>query len=122
MALLLFSWANRAWYYIQLTSKEILIKYQAIFYINKKNIIHHLLIFSWELKASKNKVQQTKPKPLFRGLNTHGSIVTISAKGDYFYDFLFALPKSAYLDAFRKWIHQLKLCISSHGDYFEGMK
>ena len=31
-------------------------------------------------------------------------------------------PKSAYCETFRKWIHRLKICISSHGDYFEGMK
>ena len=29
---------------------------------------------------------------------------------------------SAYRDAVKKWIHRLKLCISSHGEYFEGMK
>ena len=27
-----------------------------------------------------------------------------------------AIPKSAYYDAFRKWIHRLKLCISNQGD------
>lgn len=31
------------------------------------------------------------------------------------------IPKSAYRDAFQKWIHRLKLCISNHGEYFEGM-
>ena len=29
---------------------------------------------------------------------------------------------TAYRDAFRKWIHRLKLCISSHGEFFDGMK
>ena len=31
------------------------------------------------------------------------------------------IPKSAYRDAFQKWIQRLKLCISNHGEYFEGM-
>jgi hypothetical protein len=35
---------------------------------------------------------------------------------------LLLCPKSAYRDAFKKWIHRLKLCFSSHGEYFEGMK
>jgi transposase len=38
------------------------------------------------------------------------------------YQYLITLPKSAYRDAFKKWIHRLKLCISSRGEYFEGMK
>ena len=32
------------------------------------------------------------------------------------------LPKSAYCDTFQKWIQRLKLCISNHREYFEGMK
>ena len=38
------------------------------------------------------------------------------------HQYLITVPKSAYRDAFKKWIHRLKLCISSHGEYFEGMK
>ena len=37
------------------------------------------------------------------------------------YMYLITVPKSAYREAFKKWIHRLKLCISSHGEYFEGM-
>ena len=44
------------------------------------------------------------------------------ALGSAIHQYLITVPKSAYLDAFRKWIHRLKLCISSHGEYFEGMK
>ena len=36
--------------------------------------------------------------------------------------YLITVPKSAYRDTFKKWLHRLKLCISSHGEYFEGMK
>ena len=38
------------------------------------------------------------------------------------YQYLTSIPKSAYHDTFWKSNHQLKLCISSHGEYFEGMK
>ena len=38
------------------------------------------------------------------------------------HQYLITVPKSAYRDAFKKWIHRLKLCISSHGEYFEGLK
>ena len=31
------------------------------------------------------------------------------------------IPKSAYCDAFQKWIRRMKLCISNRGEYFEGM-
>ena len=44
------------------------------------------------------------------------------ALGSAIHQYLIAVPKSAYRDAFKKWIHRLKLCISSHGEYFEGMK
>ena len=44
------------------------------------------------------------------------------ALGSAIHQYLITLPKSAYRDAFKKWIHRLKLCISSHGEYFEGMK
>ena len=44
------------------------------------------------------------------------------ALGSANHQYLITVPKSAYLDAFKKWIHRLKLCISSHGEYFEGMK
>ena len=44
------------------------------------------------------------------------------ALGSAFHQYLITVPKSAYHDAFKKWIHRLKLCISSHGEYFEGMK
>ena len=44
------------------------------------------------------------------------------ALGSAIHQYLITVPKSAYRDAFKKWIHQLKLCISSHGEYFEGMK
>ena len=42
--------------------------------------------------------------------------------GSAIHMYLITVPKSAYCDAFKKWIHWLKLCISSHGEYFEGMK
>jgi transposase len=38
------------------------------------------------------------------------------------HQYLITVPKSAYRDAFKKWIHRLKLCIYSHGEYLEGMK
>lgn len=44
------------------------------------------------------------------------------ALGSAVFQYLSTIPKSAYRDAFRKWIYRLKLCISSHGEYFEGMK
>ena len=44
------------------------------------------------------------------------------ALGSAIHQYLITVPKSAYRDAFKKWIHRLKLCISSHGEYFEGMK
>ena len=44
------------------------------------------------------------------------------ALGSAIHQYLITVPKSAYLDAFKNWIHLLKLCISSHGEYFEGMK
>ena len=44
------------------------------------------------------------------------------ALGSAILQYLITVPKSAYPDAFKKWIHRLKLCISSHGEYFEGMK
>ena len=44
------------------------------------------------------------------------------ALGSAIHQYLITVPKSAYHDAFKKWIHRLKLCISSHGEYFEGMK
>ena len=44
------------------------------------------------------------------------------ALGSAIHQYLITVPKSAYRDAFKKWIHWLKLCISSHGEYFEGMK
>ena len=37
------------------------------------------------------------------------------ALGSAIHQYLITVPKSAYRDAFRKWIHRLKLCISSHG-------
>ena len=44
------------------------------------------------------------------------------ALGSAIPQYLITVPKSAYRDAFKKWIHRLKLCIASHGEYFEGMK
>ena len=44
------------------------------------------------------------------------------ALGSAIHHYLITVPKSAYCDAFKKWIHGLKLCISSHRGYFEGMK
>ena len=44
------------------------------------------------------------------------------ALGSAVFQYLSTIPKSAYRDAFRKWIYRLKLCISSHGEYFEGME
>ena len=44
------------------------------------------------------------------------------ALGSAIHHYLITVPKSAYRDALKKWIHRLKLCISSHGEYFEGMK
>ena len=44
------------------------------------------------------------------------------APGSAILQYLITVPTSAYRDAFKKWIHHLKLCISSHGEYFEGMK
>ena len=44
------------------------------------------------------------------------------ALGSSIHQYLITVPKLAYCDAFKKWIHRLKLCISSHGEYFEGMK
>ena len=41
---------------------------------------------------------------------------------DRLLDHLITVPKSAYRDAFRKWIHRLKLCISSHGEFFDGIQ
>ena len=44
------------------------------------------------------------------------------ALGSAIHQYLITVPKSEYRDVFKKWIHRLKLCISSHGEYFEGMK
>ena len=44
------------------------------------------------------------------------------ALGSDIHQYLITVPKSAYRGAFKKWIHRLKLCIFSHGEYFEGMK
>ena len=44
------------------------------------------------------------------------------ALGSAIHQYLITVPKSAYRDALKKRIHRLKLCISSHGEYFEGMK
>ena len=44
------------------------------------------------------------------------------ALGSAIHQYLITVPKSAYRDVFKKWIHRLKRCISSHGEYFEGMK
>ena len=44
------------------------------------------------------------------------------ALGSAIHQYLITVPKSAYCDTFKKWIHRLKLCVSSHGEYFEGMK
>ena len=44
------------------------------------------------------------------------------ALGSAIHQYLITVPKSAYRDTFKKWIHRLKLCISSHGEYFEGME
>ena len=44
------------------------------------------------------------------------------ALGSAIHQYLITVPKAAYRDTFKKWIHRLKLCISSHGEYFEGMK
>ena len=44
------------------------------------------------------------------------------ALGSAIHQYLITVPKSAYRDAFKKWIHRLKVCISSHGEYFEGIK
>ena len=44
------------------------------------------------------------------------------ALGSAIHQYLITVSKSAYRDAFKKWIHRLKLCISSHGENFEGMK
>ena len=44
------------------------------------------------------------------------------ALGSAMHQYLITVPKSAYRDAFKKWIHWLKLCISSHGGYIESMK
>ena len=41
------------------------------------------------------------------------------ALGSVIYQCLTSIPKSAYREAFRQWIHGLELCIYSHGDYFE---
>ena len=38
------------------------------------------------------------------------------------HQYLITVPKSAYRVAFKKWRHWMKLCISSHGEYYEGMK
>ena len=38
------------------------------------------------------------------------------------YQYLITVPKSAYCDPFKKWIHRLKFCICNHREYFEGMK
>ena len=43
------------------------------------------------------------------------------ALGSAIHQYLITVPKLAYHDAFKKWIHRLKLCISGHGEYFEGM-
>ena len=44
------------------------------------------------------------------------------ALGSAMHQNLITVPKSAYRDDFKKWIHRLKLCISNHGEYSEGMK
>ena len=44
------------------------------------------------------------------------------ALGSAIHQYLITVPKLAYRDAFKKWIHRLKLCISSPGEYFEGME
>ena len=46
------------------------------------------------------------------------------ALGSAIHQYLITVPNSAYRDTFEKRIHRLKLCISSHGEYFdfEGMK
>ena len=44
------------------------------------------------------------------------------ALGSAVHQYFQGIPKAEYRDAFRKWIHRLKLCISNRGEYFEGMK
>ena len=44
------------------------------------------------------------------------------ALGSAIHQYIITVPKSAYRDAFKKWIHRLKLCISNHRENFEGMK
>ena len=44
------------------------------------------------------------------------------ALGSAMHQYLITMSKSAYRDAFKKRLHRLNLCITSHGEYFEGMK
>ena len=43
------------------------------------------------------------------------------ALGSAIHQYLITVPKSAYSDAFKKWIHRLKLCISSHQNFQRGI-
>jgi hypothetical protein len=47
---------------------------------------------------------------------------SLQALGSVIHQYLISVSKSVYRDVFKKWIHRLKLSISSHGEYFEGMK
>jgi hypothetical protein len=44
------------------------------------------------------------------------------ALGSAIHQYLITVPKSAFHDTLKKWIHRLKFCISSHGAYFEETK
>ena len=42
--------------------------------------------------------------------------------GSAVYQCMKGIPTEDYENAFKRWIHRLKLCVSNNGDYFEGMK
>ena len=42
--------------------------------------------------------------------------------GSALYQCMKGLRTEDYENAFKRWIHRLKLCVSDNGDYFKGMK
>ena len=42
--------------------------------------------------------------------------------GSAVYQCIKGIPTEDYKNAFKRWIHRLKLCVSNNVDYFEGMK
>ena len=93
----------------------------------------HLTLLHFFAKRDGNSLSHTSYSPdlalcdffLFPKLKTSLSGQRYQSRqtlGSAVYQYLTSIPKSAYRDAFRKWTRRLYLFISSHGDYFEGMK